>query len=404
MACMRKELFTVDALRSAESWVAENQRMAATIRELESRCGSQEDRYLAMHSEMCQELDSLRTAVPGSGGVDLPQMLDDIAQLRRQSSDAQTCLITGHLKVVKSLFDTDGNYRFKLRDVRQLLKEAQDEIEILSQDNNNNTSKPKCYTLINCIDNFLKETEVLKVVRDTLETATGELVEQKERTNQLEALNARNPENIQALLTAAKLDYADLTISDLRVQHSDLKAHNASLASDLTFLNARESETNSIIRSIVIAKDEIREKLAERNPAISQCHTNIARLTSQLEESQSKMEEYTVGNSSLRKLPLNSWYSSCDVLYKGQRYGRPEFARHNQELDYMLVRLVVDISKLDRDFAMGGIVRNVSCREEPQVWKLALKDKIVKPLTANRNLCYPRVTPVVEKLVHLLRA
>ncbi|KAF8315273.1 uncharacterized protein EI90DRAFT_3159186 [Cantharellus anzutake] len=200
--------------------------------------------------EMCQELDSLRTAVPGSGGVDLPQMLDDIAQLRRQSSDAQT--------FVKSLFDTDGNYRFKLRDVRQLLKEAQDEIEVLSQDNNNNTSKPKCYTLINCIDNFLEETEVLKVVRDTLETATGELVEQKERTNQLEALNARNPENIQALSENF---------------HSDLKAHNASLASDLTFLNARESETNSIIRSIVVAKDEIREKLAERNPAICHIHT-----------------------------------------------------------------------------------------------------------------------------------
>ncbi|KAF8341529.1 uncharacterized protein EI90DRAFT_1748763 [Cantharellus anzutake] len=93
-------------------------------------------------------------------------------------------------------------------------------------------------------------------------------------------------------VTAAKLDSADSTISDLREQHTGLMTQNTSLASELASLKARESETNLTLRSVVVEKDEIREKLAERNSAISQCRTDIARLTSQLEESQSKMEEY----------------------------------------------------------------------------------------------------------------
>ncbi|KAF8315276.1 uncharacterized protein EI90DRAFT_3293965 [Cantharellus anzutake] len=372
------------------------------------------------------------------------------ADARGRGTKSQLCGDHEHLPkdyptIVKSLFDTDGNCHFKLRDVQQLLKEAQDEIEVLGRDNNNSTSKRKCYTLITCIDNFLKETEVLKMVRDRLKTATRGLVEQKECTNQLEILLELAIESLElksqfpcgcglvlwstnwavlraylgrlrgvelqfapangqianlddlvkalqtsllleqekakqcttlkeseaeklvaqvesttianqerflskfasilrvilngalqlleqeiqqqaaelarkekeyvvyqntisqskmevdrkeeiiasfsheidkaakavlkveselasvqskpadaeklSAVTAAKLDSADLTISDLREQHTGLKAQNASLASELT------SETNSALRSIAVAKDEIKEKLVERNSA-----------------------------------------------------------------------------------------------------------------------------------------
>ena len=100
---------------------------------------------------------------------------------------------------MKSVFETNESYSFKLVEAQQLLKEAQDEIEVLNRDNKNSTSKPKCYALIGRIDNYLEETEVLEMVRDQLKTATGELLEQKERTGQLEALNTRHAEQIQIL-------------------------------------------------------------------------------------------------------------------------------------------------------------------------------------------------------------
>ena len=42
---------------------------------------------------------------------------------------------------MNSFFDTNGNYNFKLLEAHQLLKEAQDEMEVLTRDNNNSTSK-----------------------------------------------------------------------------------------------------------------------------------------------------------------------------------------------------------------------------------------------------------------------
>ncbi|KAF8315981.1 uncharacterized protein EI90DRAFT_3021725 [Cantharellus anzutake] len=380
--------------------------------------------------------------------------------------------ITGHLKVVKSLFDTDGNCHFKLRDVRQLLKEAQDEIEVLSRDNNNSTSKRKCAdfslaksanddlvalrTRVGTLEHQLDDTEgILTATKSQLQShsqscdevsvqldasresesslkhkiqllteyeaevmqlritkaenacipslrvrieelldlgrlrgvelqfapANGQIAnlddlvkalqtslllgqekakqcttlkesEAEKLVAQVESTTIANQERFlsksasiprvilngalqlleqeiqqqaaelackekeyvvyqntilqsktevdrkeeiiasfsheidkaaKAMLkveselasvqskpadaeklsavTAAKLDSADLTISDLREQHTGLKAQNASLASELT------SETNSALRSIAVAKDEIKEKLVERNSA-----------------------------------------------------------------------------------------------------------------------------------------
>src|SRR5258708_38374148 len=102
-------------------------------------------------------------------------------------------------QVVKSVFETNESYSFKLVEAQQLLKEAQDEIEVLNRDNKNSTSKPKCYALIGRIDNYLEESEVLEMVRDQLKTATGELLEQEEGTGQLAALNRLQTEQIQIL-------------------------------------------------------------------------------------------------------------------------------------------------------------------------------------------------------------
>lgn len=93
-------------------------------------------------------------------------------------------------------------------------------------------------------------------------------------------------------VTSAQLDSANSTIYDLRQQLTGLKAQTASLVSELSSIKVRESETDSALRSMMVAKDDIREKLAERDSIISQFKAEIARLTSQLEESQNKMAEY----------------------------------------------------------------------------------------------------------------
>ena len=101
----------------------------------------------------------------------------------------------------------------------------------------------------------------------------------------------QNAEKLSAV-TSGQLDSANSTIHDLRQEYTNEKTETTLLKSELASLRERGSETDSALRSMMLAKDEIREKLAERDSTLSQYKTDMARLASQLEESQKKMEEY----------------------------------------------------------------------------------------------------------------
>lgn len=105
--------------------------------------------------------------------------------------------------MIQSFFNVDESYIFKTEETRDLMRELQDELNVLNRDCDNSM----CFVFCHIIPDALKpcaflEQQVIDLLRTRLETTTGELLEQKDRSVALETQQAKNAEELRDLAAA----------------------------------------------------------------------------------------------------------------------------------------------------------------------------------------------------------
>ncbi|KAF9517730.1 hypothetical protein BS47DRAFT_476824 [Hydnum rufescens UP504] len=299
-----------EALQSVENWNSDNQSMRSTIDRLESdlqaaitekehldtqkkalenRLAISKSTAIASLKESSAKLESMRAELDSfkatsthavASATGMHQVTTDVSTLKATSEQA--------LEFVKSLFDQDGNCNFKSSETKELIANLGQEISELSRDCDN-------------------KQQVINLLREKLEITTGELVEQKERGDTIEAKQAHNTEEFHRLIESLYRREDDAArLHACRQELMTALTHAGDMENQVRALNNRNIELNDIM-----------------NQRAEAARSDIANLKSQIAAGTELASEQTQKLSAL-EMELHDVSKSHEVLHKQLEQARDE--------------------------------------------------------------------------------
>ncbi|KAF8305024.1 hypothetical protein DL93DRAFT_405073 [Clavulina sp. PMI_390] len=298
-------------MATLQTWRAENKDLKLSLADIEAQLSSvkeERDTYLSEKTELegrlaaakAKGLEAVKTAserveelkkellglkesadatVESSAG--LTDVASELEALKDGSAKA--------LALVESFFDAEQGYNFKLADSRALILELQEQLAQLDKDASN-------------------KQQVIDLLRERLETSTGEYLEQKDRMLTLEQEQGKNAIELRSAAASLSRTGEDLAkLKECQTQLVDALTAAVELEAKLNVANPRISELEEELRNVSETSQvkiaSLEALVVEGQKQHAEFNGSLTRAEAQITELRSERDELLASNAvSLLKL------------------------------------------------------------------------------------------------------